>query len=88
MGHDPYGPLGQPTTVRGRPTRLQLATVSVINPDATIDVRLTRSRANRHRVPVFGAVMPAVGDQVLLAELDGDPNTPIALSQAKPPPTP
>lgn len=77
MSHvPPSGPIRPPTPVHGDPLALRRAVVVVTNADGTVDCKLAMSRAMKSRVPVYTDPAPAVGDEVLLANLDGDPQTP------------
>lgn len=80
-----YGPVDPPTNVKGRPSRMQKAAVVTLNPDGTVDAKLRTSRAVRVSVPVFlnGAAV-ALGDEVILVDLDGDPNTPAIIASRTP----
>lgn len=80
MGLTGWGPVDPPLSVRGQAAPLRAAQVTVVNADDTVDVRLLKSRAGRHQVPVVTGLTLAAGDRVIVTDLDGDPNTPVVIA--------
>lgn len=75
-----FEPFLSPTRAGLDPRLLTVAEVLVLNGDGTVDVRVTTSRATRARVPVCVGITPALGDRVVLAHLNGDPQLPLVLA--------
>lgn len=73
-----YGPVVPPTPVSGSGPRL--CEVVTVNTDGTVDVRSLKSRATRQRVPGLSGWSPTVGDRVIVAALDGDPQAPAVIA--------
>jgi hypothetical protein len=77
LGH--WGdPLGMPRSVNA-PGVLAYEVVTV-NADGTVDLRNTRSRASRGRVPGLSGWTPTKGDIVLAVDLGGDPQDPAVIA--------
>ncbi|HWT91807.1 MAG TPA: hypothetical protein VN238_02335, partial [Solirubrobacteraceae bacterium] len=82
---DPYGAISAPTRAGIDPSSLQAAEVVLLNPDGTIDVRVTTSRATRANVPLATGGPVSVGEHVVIGHLDGDPQTPVAFGPGRGP---
>jgi hypothetical protein len=74
-----YDPVGSPRSVRGTPSRIQRAFVAVVKSDGTIDARMIGRTLTKSTLEVPAWYKPAKGDQILVADIDGDQNRPIVL---------
>ncbi len=72
--------VGMPQNARGAAAPVTRAQVTVVNADGTVDVSLANSRAGRVAVPAPTWWIPAVGDQVLLTNIDGDQQRPVIVA--------
>jgi hypothetical protein len=77
MSH--YDPVGMPRHVRGEPSRIQLAYISTINADGTVDVRMLGRTATKSTLEVPRWYKPAQGDRILVTDIDGDHCRPMVL---------
>ena len=74
-----YDPVGMPRTLRGTPSHIELATVSVVNSDGTIDAQMVGRTAIKSTLEVPGWYKPHRGDIILTTNIAGDQNRPIVL---------
>jgi hypothetical protein len=74
-----YDPVGMPRTLRGTPSHIELATVSVVNNDGTVDVQMIGRTAIKSTLQVPVSYKPHRGDIVLTTNISGDQNRPIVL---------
>lgn len=75
-------PVLPPTRAGINPLVPQAAVVTGVNSDGTLNVKLLSARATRRHVAVVEGVLDwHVGDRVVLAHLDGDPQTPVVLGR-------
>lgn len=74
-----YDPVGMPRTLRGTPSHIELATVSVVNNDGTIDAQMVGRTAIKSTLQVPGWYKPHAGDVILTTNIAGDQNRPIVL---------
>lgn len=71
MLNEPH--VNPPTPVQGAPSVLREAVVQTINADGTVDLKATDSRTGWTHMTVPGWYAPTVGDHVVVADLQGDP---------------
>jgi hypothetical protein len=74
-----YDPVGSPRSVRGTPSRIQRAFVTVVKADGTVDARMIGRALTKSTLEVPRWYKPTKGDQILVADIDGDQNRPIVL---------
>lgn len=75
-----YDPVGQPRTLRGTPSHIELATVSVVNSDGTLDAQMVGRTAIKSTLEVPRWYKPVKGDRILTTNIAGDQNRPIVLA--------
>lgn len=75
-----YDPVGMPRTLRGTPSHIELATVSVVNSDGTIDAQMVGRTAIKSTLEVPRWYKPVKGDRILTTNIAGDQNRPIVLA--------
>jgi len=61
----------------GTPTRVWAADVVAVHPDGTVNAQPVQSRATKVNVQVPVLYKPAVGDRILITDLNGDPQIPV-----------
>jgi microcystin-dependent protein len=69
--YDPH--VAPPTPVQGGATTLREGVVQTVNADGTVDLKATDSRTGWTQMTPPGWYSPTVGDHVLVADLQGDP---------------
>jgi hypothetical protein len=75
-----YDPVGMPRTLRGTPSHIELATVSVVNSDGTIDAQMVGRTAIKSQLEVPRWYKPVKGDRILTTDIAGDQNRPIVIA--------
>jgi hypothetical protein len=75
-----YDPVGMPRTLRGTPSHIELATVSIVNSDGTIDAQMVGRTAIKSQLEVPRWYKPMKGDRILTTDIAGDQNRPIVIA--------
>lgn len=75
-----YDPVGMPRTLRGTPSHIEIATVSVVNSDGTIDAQMVGRTAIKSQLEVPRWYKPVKGDRILTTDIAGDQNRPIVIA--------
>lgn len=75
-----YDPVGMPRTLRGTPSHIEVATVSVVNSDGTIDAQMVGRTAIKSQLEVPRWYKPVKGDRILTTDIAGDQNRPIVIA--------
>lgn len=74
------GRAGQLTPVAGGPSGLREGIVRTVEPNGSVAVEMMTGRSGVAEVAVPAWYRPALGDRVLVGELNGDPASPVVIA--------